>query len=148
MGEEDGLRGELEETIARLVAAELRKVDGISRMLAHFESQTCLAALEIKRLQGRKKSFEASTERLEHCVVLAMENVGKTKLEGETSTLKLRANPPSVIILDETAIPEAYKTLVPATWAINKAPIAKALKGGLDVPGADLSEGNMRLVRS
>jgi hypothetical protein len=44
--------------------------------------------------------------------------------------------------------PEAYKTLVPATWAINKAPIAKALKGGLAVPGADLSEGAMRLVRS
>ena len=85
--EETAISAELEEQIARLIAAEITKVDGISRMLAHFENQAALAAQEIKRLQERKRAFERSYERLESCAKLAMEIAGKTKLQGTTSTL-------------------------------------------------------------
>ncbi len=87
--DEPALKAELEEQIARLVAAEIAKVDGVSRMLAHFENQAAFAAQEIKRLQERKRAFERSYERLESCAKLAMEAAGKTKLEGTTSTLAL-----------------------------------------------------------
>jgi hypothetical protein len=67
------LKAELEEQIARMIAAEIAKVDGVSRMLAHFENQAAFAAQEIKRLQDRKRAFERSYERLESCVKLTME---------------------------------------------------------------------------
>ena len=144
----DPLRPELELQIAHAIELELRKVDGVCRVLAHFESQAALAAAEIKRLQMRKARFENAVERLENHVRMAMETAGKTKIEGETATLHLQANPASVIILDAEAVPVAYKTLVPESWTVSKAAIAKALKAGIEVPGADLSEGNMRVVRS
>jgi len=57
--EDEEARVELEEAITRAVEAQIRKVDGISHMLAHFESQAELAGGgEVKRLQGRKKAFE------------------------------------------------------------------------------------------
>jgi len=55
--DEPGMLAEIDEQIDKLVAAELRKCDGICHTLSHFEKQADLAADEIKRLQARKKSF-------------------------------------------------------------------------------------------
>src|SRR5712664_335163 len=79
--EEEDTRLELEEAITRAVRAEIQKVDGISHMLAHFESQAQLAAAESKRLQARRKSFERSGERLEDYVRRAMDLAGVKKLK-------------------------------------------------------------------
>src|SRR5205823_13690450 len=104
-------RVELEEMIRRAVQAEIQKVDGISRMLAHFESQAQFAAAESKRLQGRKKAFERAGERLELYVRSAMELAGVKKLEGQTTTLSLRVAPASVLISDFEAVPAEYKEI-------------------------------------
>jgi hypothetical protein len=88
--EEAGLRVELEEHIARLIASELSKVDSVGGMLVHFESQAELATAEIKQLQGRKKSFEAAYERLEVSAKLAMECSGRKRLEGRRSPCACR----------------------------------------------------------
>jgi hypothetical protein len=89
--EEEQDRLEIEETIRRAVQAEIQKVDGISHMLAHFESQAQLAAAESKRLQARRKAFERSGERLELYLRSAMDLAGVKKLEGQTTTLSLRS---------------------------------------------------------
>jgi BMFP domain-containing protein YqiC len=143
--EEQGMRAELEEQLARLVAAELRKVDGVTRMLAHFEAQADMASGEIKRLQLRKKGFENSYDRLESCARLAMEVSGKTKLEGETSTLSLQKNPPSVHVTQFNEVPEPYHVFK-VDESIDKAAVARDLKAGITVPGAELVQ-STRLVR-
>src|SRR5258706_7405430 len=74
--DEEEKRVELEEMIRRAVRVEIQKVDGISRMLAHFESQAQLAAAESERLQARKKAFERAGGRLELYVRSAMELAG------------------------------------------------------------------------
>src|ERR1700730_6297404 len=71
--EEEEVRAELEEAITRAVQAEIQQVDGISHMLAHFESQAQLAAEESKRLQTRRKAFERLGERLEGYVRRAVD---------------------------------------------------------------------------
>ncbi len=144
--DEPGLLAELEEDIARTLEQELRKVDSVHHMLAHFESQAAFAAAEVKRLQLRKARFERAGERLAAYVGAAMELAGKTRIEGDTTTFKLAKNPPSVLILDEAAVPACYKTHVPESWTVRKADVARDLKKGIAVPGADLSEGNMRVV--
>ena len=144
--EEEQMRLELEEAITRAVRAEIQKVDGISHMLAHFESQAQLAAAESKRLQVRKKAFERSRERLELYVRKAMELAGVKKLEGQTTALSLRVAPASVLITDFDAVPAEYKE-IRTEVVINKDAVKKALRGGAKVPGADLSKGNLYLVR-
>jgi BMFP domain-containing protein YqiC len=139
------LRAELEQQIAHLVAAEISKVDGVTRMLAHFESQAELATQEIKRLQRRKKRFEDCYARLEACARLAMECVGKRKIEGATSSLALRKNPPSLFISAFDRIPAEY-LIVKQDISVNKDAVKRALKAGISVPGAELVQGD-RLER-
>src|SRR6266571_1212766 len=132
--EEEDTRLELEEAITRAIRAEIQKVDGISRMLAHFESQAQLAAEESKRLQARRKAFERSGERLEGYVRRAMDLAGVKKLEGQTTTLSLRIAPASVLITNFDAIPAEYKE-TRTEVVINKDAVKKALKSGAEVPG-------------
>jgi len=145
--DEPGMRAELDDQIYELVKVELQKADGICQVLSHFEAQALLAAAEIKRLQSRKKSFESRAAMLEASAQRAMELRGVLKIDGETSTLALQEAPASVLILDEVLIPKEYKTCHPEEWTPDKRKIAAALKKGIDVPGADLSEGNLYLVR-
>ena len=144
--EDEIARIEIEEAITRAVRTEMRKVDGISHTLVHFESQVELAAAEIRRLQARRKAFERSGERLEVYVSRAMQVAGVKKLEGKTTTLSLRAAPVSVSITDFDAVPAEYKE-IRTEIVISKDAVKKALKGGVEVPGAALSEGNVYLVR-
>ncbi len=144
--EDAELREELETRIAALITAEIRKVDGITRVMAHLESQADLATLEIKRLQARKHAIEAHSARLEACIRRAMELAGKTVLEGSTSTLQLKKNPPAVFLRDVAAVPAEFKTTT-ITYGVDKDGIKRAIKAGGDVPGAELVQGD-RLVRS
>ena len=139
------LRAELEEEIARLVAAEITKVDGVVRMLAHFESQAELAGEEIARLSARKKGFESSYERLESCARLAMSCAGKTRLDGKTSALVLRKNPPKVFVSNFDLVPAEY-LIVKQEITVDKDAVKRAIKGGAEIPGAELVQGD-RLER-
>jgi len=144
--EQPGLKVELEEQIARLIVAEITKVDGVSRMLTHFENQAQLAAQEINRLQDRKRTFERSYERLESCAKLAMEVAGKATLEGVTSTLALRKSPTSVFIHSFDEVPAEYLT-VKIDRCVNKEKVKRDLKAGVQVPGAGLVDDRFYLVR-
>jgi hypothetical protein len=143
--DEPGLLAELEEDIARTLELELKKVDGVSHMLAHFESQAQFAAAEIKRLQASKKRYERAGERLEAYVRGAMQLAGRDKLEGETSTLQIRKNPAAVYISNCDAIPAEYQ-VISTSVSVDKARVSKALKAGVVVPGAELVQGE-RLER-
>ena len=146
VGDDERAKAELEEQIARLIAAEFTKIDGVSRMLVHFENQAELASLEIKRIQDRKLAFERSYERLETCAKLAMELTGKRKLEGATSTLSLRKSPTAVFLHNFDQVPAEYFTVKIDRW-VDKEKVKRDLKAGIEVPGAELVENHFHLVR-
>ena len=143
--DEPGLLAELEADIARTLEMELRKVDGVCHMLAHFESHAQFAAAEIKRLQSAKKRYERASERLEAYVRAAMDLAGMRKLEGETSTLAIRTNPAAVYISNFESIPAEFQ-VISTTVSIDKDRVKKALRAGVEVPGAELIHGE-RLER-
>ncbi len=148
LDEDTEARAELEARIDTLVAAELHKVDGVSRMLVHFDSQADLAAAEIKRLQARKKRMEAQYERLEACVRLAMSISGKSAFEGETSTLSLVKNPAALFVSNAELVPDEYKTTsVTTTVEIDNARLKADLKKGVRVSGAELVHGDRLVIR-
>jgi len=108
------------------LATTIQKRDRVQGFLAHVESQSALAAAEIKRLQARKTFFDAVVERVELSVVRTIRNLGadakgkyKT-LEGETVCFSVRRSPATLAITDEAAVPAAFKsvsiTLPALTW--------------------------------
>lgn len=107
--ESDEQRAQIEADIREIVSQEVRKVDGIAKMLAHFKTQAQFAKDEIDRLRERKAAFEHSEEKLKQYVIDLMEGFQVKKLEGQTSTFSLRACPASVEVSDESQIPDHLK---------------------------------------
>jgi hypothetical protein len=130
------------------VEAAIRKVSGIHAFRAHALAMAHRCDVLQGEYLAARLSWEKTVERLEEYVKSVMEHSGKKELEGEDGLrIKLKANPASVIIVDEAQIPNDYKELVtPEPYEkIVKAKIAKALKAGVDVPGADLNISSTRL---
>ena len=107
---------------AHLAAVDKR--DRVGQFIAHCETQQLGIDIEIKRLQALKKAYATTQEKVERYIVSTIQGFGTDekgkfrKLEGKTCTFSIRANPPSVDVKDESAIPDAFKSLtitVPVT---------------------------------
>jgi hypothetical protein len=182
--EEGGVPEEVRAQFAVELAARnemaVQKRDRVARFRAHLESQAALAHAEAKRLMDRASRYNAALEALDEDVIkrailsLPRDRDGRpAKLDGQTTTLQLRACPESVKASDEQKIPSAYKIAsakMPApAWeslvvlamrqdsvatttilekvtrsdlALDKVAIKKAIKSGIEVPGADLATNN------
>jgi hypothetical protein len=129
------------------IEAQIRKVSGIHAFRAHAIAMAARCDLMQSTYLAARLSWERTVDRLEEYVKSTMEHSGKKELEGDGLKIKLRANPPSVVIVDEALIPWEFREVVtpPPVERIVKAKIAKALKAGFDVPGADLNIGNTRV---
>src|ERR1051325_4479936 len=90
------MRAMLRQEITETVKAEFAKVDGIAGYLGWLENQQTYADAEIKRLQARKAKFERRQERIEANVIGLLTTQQRTRIEGHTSYLALRACPPSL----------------------------------------------------
>lgn len=139
---------EIEAALVATLNAHVAKVDAVSRYLANLEHLEQAAIDEGGRLERRAASFKAKRQRLEEYVLRVLEVTGFPALQGETSTLKARNNPPAVEITDEKAIPAEYiKITQPApTTMIDKKAIGAALNAGEHVPGARRIQ-RVKLVR-
>lgn len=119
----------------------------------------------------RAKAFGARV-----IVGIGMDAKGKyRKLEGNTTVLSLRKNPDKVAITDEASVPVEYKTvtvkMTGRVWeelvealgdsrdevlagfdstdaVVDKRKVKAALDASIEVPGADMAFGEMRLVVS
>jgi len=129
------------------IEAQIRKVSGIHAFRAHALAMAARCDLMQSTYLAARLSWERTVDRLEEYVKSTMEHAGKKELEGDGLKIKLRANPPSVVIVDEALIPWEFREVVtpPPVEKIVKAKIAKALKAGIDVPGADLNIGSVRV---
>src|SRR5262245_59564236 len=144
--EDPELRQQCENDIDLYLQAEVRKVDSITGYLAHMESQKQHAADEIKRLQARKQAAERTIERVEASVMRVMELWGLKKLEGRTSSLALRACPPSVEVVDQSAVPPGY-LVTKVTESVDKMAAKVALVAGKIIPGLSLVTDRKSVVR-
>jgi len=97
---------------------------------------------EIKRLQAMKKANTNLVDRLNNSLLDAVKLYGDIKAGLTTFTTRKSE---SVVIEDEELIDKEFKT-VKVTTSISKADIKKAIKAGIDVPGAILQENqNLRI---
>jgi hypothetical protein len=135
-----------EAAIQVIVENQVHKVDNFSRFLTHLDSQSDLAAAEIKRLQDRKRAIERRGEQLRAYALRVMEQNGFDRLDGETASLVIRKNPPAVFYHDRDAVPAEFIT-VKQEMVIDTNRVKAALKAGQEVPGAQLAQGRKVVVK-
>lgn len=123
----EGLQGMFEDKAVRIV-----------HVLANNDSDVAAIDAEIKRLQDRKKVMVNGKERLKDYLRYNMEKTGVTKISSPLFTITLAKGRSSVVVEDDSALPEDYKRV---TVSPDKTLIAKAIKDGYDVPGARLEQG-------
>jgi len=134
----DTLEGitDLHEMIAAVIRSALvdeALVSGLRLRLDDMKER--LSRLEIRGAKKRQLAFEAMSE------------AGLKKLEQADFTASLRAGSPSVVIAAEGDIPQDY--WVPQPPKLARQSILNALKQGVEIPGAVLSNSKPSLsVRS
>lgn len=96
----------------------------------------------------REKAYRKRAERLLEHIRSGMITAEITKIESPFISLSIRDNPPSVVIHSENLIPDEYmRHSEPPAPSPDKQAIARALKEGVDVPGAHLEQGKRLEVK-
>jgi Gp157 protein len=129
----------------------LGPVDGdvdsiITRLLRaarHAKSMADGAGDLIEDMQARKARYVKRNEALRATAFAIMDALGKSKVELPDITATVRTGQPSVVIADEEAVPDIY---VRTERKIDRATILSALKSGLTVDGASLSNSGPSLM--
>ena len=119
-----------QEGVKAIVDQYALTLDRIDSLGSHYSKQ----AMAIARIL---EGLEAAKTRIELNVKSTMQTMGIDSLKGHELEFKIRNNPASVDILDESLIPPEFTDLV-MTTKIKKNEIKDALKDGKEVPGARL----------
>ena len=121
------------------------KAENYAKIIAQEKAEADSIAAEIKRLTERKKAREGKADRMKATLHAAMQAAGRTKFSTPLFTFAMQKNPPALVVDDENAIPEQYKTIVTKT-EIDKAAIKEACKTGT-VEGAHLEQGESLRIK-
>lgn len=93
----------------------------------------------IESQEKRRSSVYKKIERLKKYVKEEMERVGTKVAKNSEVALKIKVNPPSVVLDDESLIPEKY-FLEKRLLMLDKTHVSRDLKNNISVPGAHLEQ--------
>jgi hypothetical protein len=130
---------EAEALAIELTAKLVAKADTFGAYMQTLSAQDVSINDEITRLAARRKAILNKSARLKRYALMAMQTMDQTKIEGKLFTLTVQQTPPSVEVVDDSALPAEYVRIVPESKAPDKVAIAKALKAGVEVPGCFLT---------
>jgi DNA replication initiation complex subunit (GINS family) len=129
----EGLQGSFEAKAVN-VAAYIRSLEAEAEAIEEAR----------KSMEQRQKALTNHAARLRAYLKANMERMGTAKIKNCYLTLRVQANPPSVIVEDEELLPERYKRTETIT-KILRAEVARDMKAGEEVTGARLEQ-TTRLV--
>ena len=112
------------------------KAENTAKLIRSWEAEANIIKEEEKRLAERRKAIENRTQSLKMYLQIQMEVAGIDSIKRPLISVSIRNNPPKVRIIDESTIPAEY--MVTPKPTVSKSEIAKALKNGEFIPGADL----------
>jgi DNA replication initiation complex subunit (GINS family) len=143
---------ELEDLPAEVIADTLEGLQGsfeakavnVAAYIRSLEAEAEAIEEARKSMERRQKALTNHVERLRAYLKANMERMGTAKIKNCYLTLRMQANPPSLIVEDEAAIPEQYKRTETIT-KILRAEIVRDIKAGEEVTGARLEQ-TTRLV--
>ena len=128
----------LVDTLEALQDAIEDKAENIAKLIKNLEADAKIIKEEEQRLAERRRAIEAKVERLKTYLQEQLETAGIEKVKRPTITVAIQVNPPSVDVIDETAIPSDF--LIPQAPKLDKRSILERLKKGESVPGVTLKQ--------
>lgn len=109
------------------------KVENCAKVLAQLAADAESCAGEIARLTKRKRAAEKRAEWLKGYVKENMVDMGMNHVDSGVFRVAIQKNPPSVLVEDETKVPEEY--YVTPEPRLSKSSIKDAIDAGVEVPG-------------
>lgn len=129
------------ELIADCIEGQTEFREVLQRLLDHLdeaEGMEAVLAERIKVLQSRKLRFGERAATLRGIIREGMLAADERRLVLPTATLSITPSRPSVIVTDESALPDEC---VKVTRSADKTAIRNRMEAGETIPGATLSNG-------
>lgn len=122
------------------------KASNVGAYLLNLEARASMAMDVAERIEERAKAEQRRADRLREYLHAQLEKAGVTEIKAldNTFAIRVRKNPPSVVIDSEIELPAQYVEVRTDT-KVNKKAVGDALKAGTAVPGAHLEQ-STRLV--
>lgn len=114
------------------------KAENMAKLIRNLESDRLAYKEEEDRLKTKRQAVENKLEWLKTYLEDCMKLTGKTKFKSGVFKFSIQKNPVSVNITNKKIIPEDY--LIPQPPKVNNTTLKKALKDGIEVPGAELKQ--------
>ena len=132
----------INDTLESMVFAVEVKATNVAAFVLNLEADAGAIKAAEEKLAARRQSIERRAKHLREYLKSNMERCGISEITANDKTfaIKLRQNPESVIVDDETAIPAAY-FVEKVTRSLDKTTIKAAIKNGADVPGCRIGRG-------
>ena len=115
------------------------KVESIIKLMKSKEYERDAVDAEKKRLSERAGKIGRDINWLKDYVQTQMLMTGKTKVKSALFNISLAKNPPSIVILDESSIPDDYYN-VKTTRSLDKRWILELLKNEKHIPGVKVEQ--------
>jgi len=131
----EGASGELEQ-----------KAWNIAALILQLDAETAMIKEAEQRMSARRKSLERRVDWLREYLLLNLLRTGIAEISSPEFVVRVRDNPPRVVLDDEEAIPKAFKqkeTII----SIRKDEIRRALLAGESVKGAHLERDKRLAIR-
>ncbi|MCC7219276.1 MAG: siphovirus Gp157 family protein [Candidatus Contendobacter sp.] len=132
------------DTLEGLAGTFESKAAHVAAYIRSLEAEAAAIEDARKAMERRENALERHARRLRDYLKDQMERTGTPRVKNPWITVRIQTNPPSVLIEDETLLPERFKQPV-TTIKLLKSEIGKTLKAGEAVFGARLQT-STRLV--
>ena len=130
----------VQELLEKMVSDETdweSKAINVAKFLNQLSLDVVQIESEIERLTKKKKSNESAYKNLHDLLMWQMETFGKSEIKNPLLTIKVKENPPSLIVEREDLVPDKFKAKKEVV-TVNKNAIKQGLKDGETIDGVKL----------
>jgi len=132
----------IRDTLEALEGTFEDKATAVGKFVLSLQANSRAVIEAGKAMTERGKRVERAADRLKAYLLLHMQATQRRKIDRPDITLRVQANPPAVIITDETLIPPQYFVpQPPPPPKLDKKLLLEGLKSGLEIPGAYMQQG-------
>lgn len=138
---------DLEQRLCELDDLIARKTDGYVGLIRSLDAVADRSADEAKHFADRSRAIGRQADRLRERLVVHMKITGQGRIDTGRFTLTMRANPPSVNVVDAAAVPRMYER-EKITIDVDKRSILADFKAtGAIPPGVTIERGTRLEIR-
>lgn len=121
------------------------KAENYAKVIKNLEGRVDILDKEIDRLKDRKSSVENSIKTIKNNLQKAMIAIDKKKFKTDLFSFNVQKNPPTVQVVDESAVPEQFWK--PQAPVLNKEELKVYLKANGPTEYAYLAQGESLRIR-